>query len=84
MATKGLEPEAPNTCLIRINEYIDIVLLLLFHTDTHTHPYCDALHVQLFQMKHTAQDGLLVPCLQGYRIPIQGELRKETQLSKAG
>lgn len=57
---------------------------LFSHTDTRTHPYCDALHVQLFQMKHTAQDGLLVPCLQGYRIPIQGELRKKTQLSKAG
>lgn len=35
-------------------------------------------------MKHTAQDGLLVPCLQGYRIPIQGELRKKAQVSKAG
>lgn len=40
--------------------------------------YCDALHVQLSQMKHTAQDGLLVPCLQGYGIPIQGELRNGT------
>lgn len=45
--------------------------------DAFSNPYCDALHVQLSQVKHTAQDGLLVPCLQGYRIPIQGELRKE-------
>lgn len=34
-------------------------------------------------MKHTAQDGLLVPCLQGYRIPIQGELGKGWRLSEA-
>lgn len=53
----------------------------------HTHtlgPYCDSLHVQLFEMKHTAQDGLLVPCLQGYRIPIQRELGKGARLSNAG
>lgn len=56
-----------------------------FDKQTHTNePYCDALHVQLFQVKHTAQDGLLVPCLQGYRIPIQGELGKGMQFSKAG
>lgn len=47
-------------------------------------PYCDALHVQLFEVKHTAQDGLLVPCLQGYGIPIQGELTQGMQFSKAG
>lgn len=46
-------------------------------------PYCDALHVQLSEVKHTAQDGLLVPCLQGYGIPIQGELTQGRQLSKA-
>lgn len=47
-------------------------------------PYCDALHVQLFEVEHTAQDGLLVPCLQGYGIPIQGELTQGRQVSKAG
>lgn len=47
-------------------------------------PYCDALHVQLFEVEHTAQDGLLVPCLQGYGIPIQGELTQGMQLFKAG
>ncbi|TNN48485.1 hypothetical protein EYF80_041316 [Liparis tanakae] len=38
--------------------------------------------VQLRQMKHTAQDGLLVPCLQGYRIPIQDLEKRKTEMIK--
>lgn len=86
---KGLEAKAPRK-MSKSGERKKIrathlfLLLPTHNKDAFNATYCDALHVQLSQVKHTAQDGLLVPCLQGYRIPIQGELRKEAQLSKAG